>query len=83
MSKKVTLKYPTVISKKYIAQYQLYKNHVPPPLIPLVGCVYQVKTTSNLSVVGMLMEYGDTKSTVKDKHGVMFEVCSDSLESIQ
>ena len=83
MSKTVTLKYPTVISKKYIAKYQQYKNYTQALIVPLVGCIYQGKTTSDLNVMGILMEYGDTTSIIKDKHGVTFEVYSNTLESIQ
>jgi hypothetical protein len=83
MSKTVTLKYPTIISKKYIAKYQQYKDYTPPPLIPLVGCIYKGKTTSNHDVIGMLMEYGDTNSLIKDKHGNISTVLSDTLKSIQ
>ena len=83
MSKTLTLKYPTVISKKYINQYQQYKDYTQAPSLPLVGCVYKGKTTSSNNVIGMLMEYGDTKSIIKDKHGVTFEVYSNTLESIQ
>jgi hypothetical protein len=77
------LKLPTVASKKYIKQYKQYKDYITPPLTPLIGCIYQGKTTSNNDVIGMLMECGDDKSTVRDKHGISFEVYSNTLKSIQ
>ena len=83
MSKTLTLKYPTVASKKYIKRYQEYKNIIPPPPIPLIGCIYQVKTADNLNIIGMLMEYGDIKSIIKDKRGISFNVLTDTLKSIQ
>jgi hypothetical protein len=83
MSKKVTLKYPTVISKKYIAKYQQYKDYIQAPPLPLVGCVYRGKTKSNHDVLGMLMQYGDTNSIIKDKYGNISTVLSNTLKSIQ
>jgi Sec7-like guanine-nucleotide exchange factor len=83
MSKSVTLKYPTVISKKYLNQYQQYKNYTQALIVPLVGCIYQGKTTSDLTVMGILMEYGVVKSTIKDKRGKISTVLSNTLKSIQ
>ena len=83
MSKTLTLKYPTVASKKYIAQYQKYQDYVSAPLVPRIGCIYQGKTTSNNDVIGMLMECGEVNSIVKDKHGTSFNVLTDTLKSIQ
>jgi hypothetical protein len=83
MSKTVTLKYPTVISKKYIAKYQQYKDYTQAPPLPLVGCIYKGKTTSNHDVIGMLIQYSDTNSLIKDKYGNISTVLSDTLKSIQ
>jgi hypothetical protein len=83
MSKTLTLKYPTVISKKYLAQYQKYQDYASAPLTPCIGCIYQGETTSKHEVIGMLMECGDVISLIKDKHGNTSEVYSNSLKSIQ
>jgi hypothetical protein len=83
MSKTLTLKYPTIISKKYLAQYQKYQDYVSAPLTPLIGCIYQGETTSKHEVIGMLMECGDVISLIKDKHGTSFNVLTNTLKSIQ
>lgn len=77
------MKLPTVASKKYIKEYKKYKDYVAPPLTPLIGCIYHGKTTSNNDVIGMLMEYGDVNSLVKDKHGILFNVLTNTLKSVQ
>ena len=77
------MKLPTVASKKYIKQYKQYKDYITPPLTPLIGCIYQAKTADNLNIIGMLMECGDDKSTVRDKHGISFNVLTDTLKSVQ
>lgn len=77
------MKLPTIASKKYIKEYKKYKDYKPPPLKPLIGCIYQAKTVGKLNIIGMLMEYSETKSTVKDKRGTKYKVLSNTLKSIQ
>lgn len=74
---------PTVASKKYIKRYNQYKNYTPPPSQPLIGCIYQAKTVDNLNIIGMLMEYGEAKSTIKNKHEILYKVFNDTLISVQ
>lgn len=73
---------PTVASKKYIKRYQQYKNYTPPPFTPLIGCIYQAKSADKINVIGMLMEYGEAKSTVKDKRGKLYTVLSNTLKAV-
>jgi hypothetical protein len=73
----------TISNKKYVDNYKKQKNTPPPPSSPLVGCVYQGKTTSNNKVIGVLMECGEANSTIKDKHGKSHVVLSNTLLSIQ
>lgn len=82
MSKTITLKYPTVISKKYLAKYQQYKDYTPPAYTPLIGCIYQAKTADNINIIGMLMEYDEVRSIVKDKCGVLHIVLSNTLKTV-
>jgi hypothetical protein len=76
------LKLPTIASKKYIKQYNQYKDYITPPLTPLIGCIYHAKTADNLNIIGMLMEYGDEKSTVRNKHGTLYIVPNNTLKAV-
>jgi len=76
------LNLPTVASKKYIKRYKQYQNYIPPPFLPLIGCIYQAKTMDNLNVIGMLMEYGEAKSTVRDKRGIKYKILSNTLKAV-
>ena len=77
------MEYSSVSSKKYITQYKQQKNYTPPPHSPLTGCIYQAKTVDKLNVTGILMEYGDVKSTIKNKHEISYTVLSKTLKSLQ
>jgi hypothetical protein len=48
----------------------------------LIGCIYQGITADKINIIGMLMEYGEAKSTVKDKHGVKYKVLSNTLKAV-
>lgn len=72
----------SIASKKYALKYKGYKDYTPPTYTPLVGCIYQAKTADKINVVGMLMEYGEIKSTVRDKHGVSYTVLSNTLKAV-
>jgi Sec7-like guanine-nucleotide exchange factor len=76
------LKLPTVASKKYIKKYQQYKDYTSPIITPLIGCIYQGKTADKINVIGMLMEYGDNKSTIKNKHGNSYTILSNTLKAV-
>lgn len=76
------MKAPTIASKKYIKRYKQYSNYTPPPIVPLIGCIYQGITADKINIIGMLMEYGEAKSTVKDKHGVKYKVLSNTLKAV-
>jgi hypothetical protein len=76
------LKLPTVASKKYIKEYKKYKDYITPPLTPLIGCIYQAKTVDNLNIIGMLMECGNEKSTVRNKHGISYIVLNNTLKAV-
>ena len=76
------MKLPTIASKKYIKQYKQYHNYISPPIIPLIGCIYQGITVDKINVIGMLMEYGDEKSTVRDKRGVEYKVINNTLKAV-
>lgn len=77
------MKLPTIASKKYIKEYKKYKDYITPPSKPLIGCIYQAKTAGNINIIGILMEYGEAKSTIKDKRGASYTVLSNTLKSIQ
>lgn len=77
------MEYSSVSSKKYVKQYKQNQNHTPPTHSPLIGCVYQAKTVDKLNVTGILMEYGDVKSTIKNKHEILYTVLSKTLKSLQ
>ena len=76
------MKLPTVASKKYIKRYKQYQNYVPPPIVPLIGCIYQGITADKINITGMLMQYGEAKSTVKDKRGIKYTVLSNTLKAV-
>jgi len=76
------LKAPTIVSKKYIKRYKQYKDYTSPPVVPLIGCIYQGITADKINIIGMLMEYGEAKSTVKDKRGVKYKVLSNTLKAV-
>lgn len=76
------MEFSTVTSKKYIKRYKEYKNYTPPPPTPLIGCIYQAKTVDKLNVMGMLMEYGEVESTIKNKHGTQYKVLSNTLKTV-
>ena len=72
----------TVASKKYALKYKGYKDYTPPAYTPLIGCIYQAKTADNINIIGMLMEYGEAKSTVRDKRGTSYTVLSNTLKTV-
>jgi hypothetical protein len=72
----------SVASKKYALKYKGYKDYTPPAYTPLVGCIYQAKTAAKINVVGMLMQYGEAKSTIKNKRGVSYTVLSNTLKVV-
>ena len=76
------MKTPTIVSKKYIKRYKQYHNYITPPIVPLIGCIYQVKTVDNINIIGMLMEYGEAKSTVRDKRGISHTILSNTLKAV-
>ena len=76
------MKLNTIASKKYIKRYKQYQNYTPPPIIPLIGCIYQAKTAAKLNITGMLMEYGEAKSTIKDKRGKLYTVLNNTLKVV-
>ena len=76
------MKLPTIASKKYIKEYKKYKDYKSPPLKPLIGCIYQAITVDKINVMGMLMEYGDEKSIIKNKHGTPFKVINNTLKAV-
>jgi hypothetical protein len=76
------LKLPTIASKKYIKKYQQYKDYTSPIITPLIGCIYQGKTVDKINIIGMLMEYDDNKSTVKDKRGTSYTILSNTLKPV-
>lgn len=76
------MKLPTIASKKYIKKYQQYKDYTSPIITPLIGCIYQGKTVDKINIIGMLMEYDDNKSTVKDKRGTSYTILSNTLKPV-
>ena len=76
------MKAPTIASKKYIKRYKQYQNYIPPPIVPLIGCIYQGITADKINITGMLMEYGEAKSTVRDKRGVKYKILSNTLKAV-
>jgi len=76
------LEFSTVASKKYIKRYKEYKSYTPPPPKPLIGCIYQAKTADNLNVMGVLMEYGEVESIIKNKRGTQYTVLSNTLKIV-
>ncbi len=72
----------SVASKKYALKYKGYKDYTSTTYTPLIGCIYQAKTASNINVTGMLMEYGEAKSTVRDKRGTSYTVLSNTLKTV-
>lgn len=76
------MKAPTIASKKYIKRYKQYQNYTPPPIVPLIGCIYQGITADKINIIGMLMEYDDEESIIKNKHGVSFKVINNTLKAV-
>ena len=76
------MKAPTIASKKYIKKYNQYKDYSQPIITPLIGCIYQGETADKINIIGMLMEYGEAKSTVRDKRGVKYKVLSNTLKAV-
>lgn len=76
------MKLPTVASKKYIKKYQQYKDYSQPIITSLIGCIYQGITADKINITGMLMQYGEAKSTVKDKRGISYTVLNNTLKAV-
>ena len=72
----------SVASKKYALKYKGYKDYTSTTYTPLIGCIYQAKTAAKLNITGMLMEYGEAKSTIKDKRGKLYTVLNNTLKVV-